>query len=111
MHSFNQLTIEMFDLSSNLLTEQLKPYFYYYNRALKCYNAYIHQEHLLLLNGMRNFPAEIQQEWRNDVERRYKELYEDNMRFQQELYHRYLYEQQHSAIGKFLLKLRLKYFR
>lgn len=111
MHSFNQLTIEMFDLSSDLLTEQLKPYFDYYNRALKCYNMYIHQEHLLLLNGMRNFPAQIQQEWRNDVERRYKELYDDNMRFQQELYHRYLYEQQHSAIGKFLLKLRLKYFR
>lgn len=111
MHSFNQLTIEMFDISSYLSTEKLKPYFYYYNRALKCYNAYIHQEHILLLNGMQNFPAEIQQEWRSDVERRYRELYDDNMRFQQELYHRYLYDKQHSKIGKFWVRLRLKFFR
>lgn len=109
MHSFNQLAIEMFDLSSNLLTEQLKPYFNYYNRALKCYNDYIGQEHRLL-RIVRHLPQEIQQEWLNDVNKRYNELFDDNMHVQQKLYHRYLYEQKHSLLGKFWLKLRLKYF-
>lgn len=109
MHSFNQLSIEMFDLSSNLLTEQLKPYFNYYNRALKCYNDYIGQEHSLL-RIVRHLPQEIQQEWLNDVNKRYKELFDDNKHVQQKLYHRYLYEQKHSLLGKFWLKLRLKYF-
>ena len=110
MHSFNQLTIEMFDLSSNLSTSQLKPYFTYYRRALGCYNEYIHQEHILL-GKARNFPSDIQQEWLDDVNKRYKELRDDNWKFQKELYHRYLYDQKHTNIGKFLLKLRLKLFK
>ena len=110
MHSFNQLSIDMFGITSNISTHQLKPYFYYYQRALGCYNTYIGKEHSLL-RMVRHLPSQIQQEWLDDVNKRYKELFDDNMRIQQELYHRYLYDQKPTKLGKFMLKLRLKYFR
>lgn len=110
MHYFNELTREMFDISSGISTNQLKSYFNYYHRALRCYNDYIRREHLLLKAGY-NLPKNIQKEWQDDVSKRYKELFDDNQKFQKELRHRFLYDQKHTKLGKFFLKLRLKLFK
>jgi hypothetical protein len=53
----------------------------------------------------------LQAEWVFDVKKRYTELYNDNQMLKQELEKRYIYEQQHTRVGKFILKMFMWLFK
>jgi hypothetical protein len=53
----------------------------------------------------------LRAEWVYDVKKRYTELYNDNQMLKHELEKRYIYEQQHTKFGKFILKMFMWLFK
>lgn len=111
MRVFNQITIDMFDVTSGIETKQLKPYFNYCcSLTINEYNKYMKKEHELLRMTNQLSPL-LRAEWVYDVKKRYTELYNDNQILKHELEKRYIYEQQHTKFGKFILKMFMWLFK
>ena len=105
---FNRLMIEVFDITSNLNTSQLKPYLTYYDKVTRGYSKYMRTD--LALLGIRDkLPQDINtNEWYDDVHKRVRELLDDYEEFQKEFHYRYLHDTKRTRLGKFLFKILLK---
>ena len=103
MRRFNKMITDLFNINSGKTIDQLKPFMVYYKTVIDNYNRYMYTEHKLLKESY-TLPTKHQQEWIEDVKKRYKDLYKDNDSLIKEITYRMQYEQQ-SIIGKIIFRI------